>query len=148
MEAPENNDKVSKDLSRRVGAVRRLLPHISRGRLLREIGSALVIGKANYGCWVTRKARVTDDSASGIPQQNHSGQVALNDLARVLTGYTRKDRISVKDLADKAGIPTLNELVVKRASLEAWKARNGGVLSGSASETVSNTRAATNKQPC
>ena len=139
----DNNNKMAKELAKRVGAIRHLLPHISRGPLLREIGQAIVIGKASYGSWITRKARVTDETNTGQRQQSHIGQIALNDLARVLTGHSRKDHISIIELASKAKLPTLNEVVVKRASLEAWKAKNGGALSDSIINISSNTRAST-----
>ena len=134
----ENNEATAEEMSRRVGAVRRLTAHIPRGKLLREIGSALVVGKASYGCWVTRVARVEDTRNS----TQHVGQVQLNDLARILLGHTRKEHIRVTDLSNRANIPTMNELVIKRASLEAWKANNGGVLSRGLEKISTNTRAA------
>ena len=137
-----NNESVAKDLSCRVGAVRRVLPHVSRGPLLREIGLALVIGKANYAAWITREARTRDQSS--ISSQQHIGQVAINDLARVLTGKSRKDRVRIIDLMNKARIPTYNEIIVKRASFEAWKAFNGGVLSSQLISSAESTRNAIN----
>ena len=74
----------------------------------------------------------------------HPGQVALNDLARIITGNSRKDHIPTATLADKAGLPTLNEIVVKRSAVEAWKAMHGGALTGSIELVSSTTRASTN----
>ena len=133
----KHNEIVAKDLSRRVGQVRRLTPHIPRGPLLREIGKALVIGKANCTAWVTREARL---SKPQVPKQ-HVGQVALNDLARVLTGHTRRQHIPLSVLNSKAGIPTYNEIIVKRAAVEAWKAMNGGALKKLLEQPSSSTRA-------
>lgn len=134
----KHNDRVDKDLRRRVGRIRRLSSHIPRGQLLREIGNAIVIGKANCGAWVTREAHLPDNCHSSTP---HVGQVPINDLARILTGHTRKEHIPVSTLIDKANVPTLNEIVIKRAALEAWKALNGGVLSHALIRTSSSTRA-------
>ena len=133
----QHNEIVARDLSRRVGQVRRLTPHIPRGRLLREIGRALVIGKANCTAWVTREARLVKPQT---PRQ-HIGQVALNDLARVLTGHSRKQRIPVSVLNSKAGIPTFNEIIVNRAAVEAWKAMKGGALQILLESPSSSTRA-------
>ena len=138
-----HNELTAKDLTRRVGAVRRVLPHISRGPLLREIGLALVVGKANYAAWITREARLKRPSSTNTFPQ-HRGQVALNDLARVITGKLRKDHISIKDLTNKANIPTLNEIIVKRAALEAWKAFNGGILSTQLIRSAQTSRNAAN----
>ena len=107
--------KVAKELACRVGAVRRILPHISRGPLLREIGLALVVGKANYAAWVTREAHLSSPTSTSHHPQ-HVGQVALNDLARVLLGKSRRDHISTKDLSNRARIPTYNEIIIKNGS--------------------------------
>ena len=133
----QQNEIIAKDLTRRVGQVRRLTPHIPRGRLLREIGNALVIGKANCTSWVTREARLSKPTT---PKQ-HVGQVALNDLARVLTGHTRREHIPISQLTSKANVPTFNEIIVKRASVEAWKAVNGGALKHLLELPSSSTRA-------
>lgn len=136
----QHNEIVAKDLKKRVGRVRRLSPHLPRGPLLREVGNALVVGKANCVAWVTRKANLPDNPNDTSP---HLGQVALNDLARILTGYSRKDRIPVSTLITKARVPTLNEIVVKRAAVEAWKAVNGGALKQALIPVSSSTRHAT-----
>ena len=85
--------------------------------------------------------RLPSDEPSLLP---HVGQVQLNDLCRLLTGHTRKDRIRVSTLTDKAKVPTLNEIIVKRSALEAWKARNGGVLETALIPINSLTRASSN----
>ena len=90
--------------------------------------------------WVTREARL-ESVQSTITKPQHSGQVALNDLARILTGHSRKDHIPVSVLADKAKLPTMNELVVKRSSVEAWKAMHGGALKGAIEYVSSTSRA-------
>ena len=114
------------DLRRRVGVVRRLATKLSRGRLLSEIAQALVVGKVQCNAWVTRRVRLN-------PQQPHSGedvatQRMLTELARTLTGARRTDHIRVIDLADRAALPTLNEIVAKQSAVAAWKAANGGAL--------------------
>ena len=78
-----------------------------------------------------------------VTRQQHPGQVALNDLARILLGLTRKDHIPTSTLADRAELPTLNEIVVKRSAVEAWKAMNDGALSGAIEYVGSSSRAST-----
>ena len=114
------------DLRRRVGIVRRLATKLSRGRLLSEIARSLVIGKVQCNAWVTRRARFS-------PQQPRTGedvatQRTLTELARTLIGARRADRLIVSDLADKAALPTLNEIVIKQAAVAAWKTVKGGAL--------------------
>ena len=137
----KNHESISSDLRKRVGAVRRLSSALPRGKLLREVGQSLVIGKVQSSCWITRKARLNTDTS--VPTQKHEGQVALNDLARILTGKKRSEHINTSDLAAKAGIPTLNEVIIRRAGLEAWKACRGGALKNSVRENSARSRAAT-----
>ena len=122
--------------------IAKLSSHLPCGKLLRQIGLSLVIGKANCGAWVTREVRLSDEDRRS---QQHPGQVAINDLARILTGHKRKDRVPVSVLADKANLPTINEIVVKRSATEAWKAMNGGALQNSLVVPSSSSRAASNK---
>ena len=49
-------------------------------------------------------------------------------LARTLLGVKRIDHHRASDLADRASLPTVNQVVVKGSALAAWKAENGGPL--------------------
>ena len=100
-------------------------------------GTSIGIGKANCTAWVTREARFSSNTSS----RQHVGQVALNDLARILTGHSRKQHIPTSVLNKKAGIPTFNEIIVKRAAVEAWKAVHGGALKSLLTFPSSSTRA-------
>ena len=117
---------VLSDLRRRIGAVRRLRTRISRGSLLNEIATSLVIGRLQSSCWVTRLARL--DTLPGHPKTRDPAQIVLNDLSRILLGITRADHFKVEDLADRSGLPTLNEIVVRQAAVASWKAARGGAL--------------------
>ena len=55
-------------------------------------------------------------------------QRTLTELARTLLGARRTDHLRVTDLADRAALPTLNEIVVKQAAVAAWKSVKGGAL--------------------
>ena len=113
------------DLRRRVGVVRRLATKMSNGKLLSEIAKSLVIGKLQTSAWVTRQARFAPGPQHG---SDRSAQVILNDLARLLLGVKRADRYRTSDLLDRAGVPTLNEIIVRQSCVAAWKAEQGGPL--------------------
>ena len=101
--------------------MRRLSTSVSRGPLLNEVGRALVVGRAQTCAWVTRPVRIQPDQAR---VDDGGAQVALNDLARVLLGVKRTDRIPTANLLDRAKIPTMNELVAHQSAIAAWKAMN------------------------
>ena len=79
------------------------------------------MGKVQSAAWVTRQARLACSHAS-VERTDAATQVLLNDTARVLMGVRRRDKVRTKDLLDRTGIPTVNEIVVKQAALAAWKA--------------------------
>ena len=113
------------DLRRRVGVIRRLATKMPNGKLLTEIANSLVIGKLQTSAWVTRSARFAPGPQHGCDKAT---QVILNDLARLLLGVKRADRYRTSDLLDRAGVPTLNEIVVRQSCVAAWKAEQGGPL--------------------
>ena len=113
------------DLRSRLGAVRRLATAIGRGKLLREVGLSLVLGKVQTNAFVTREARLQAGTAH---VDDIATQRVLNDLYRVITGLKRTDHIRVADLAARANLPTLNEIITKQAAISAWRSQNGGPL--------------------
>jgi hypothetical protein len=46
--------------------------------------------------------------------------VAINDVARSITGARRRDHVAIKDLLDLAGIESANRMVVKAIAAETW----------------------------
>ena len=127
------------ELRQRAGAVRRLSTAMPRGKLLSEIARSLVIGKVQCNAWVTRKARLDPTSKQ---DDDVATQRVLNDLARNLLGVKRIDRHRASNLADRANIPTLNQITVKGSALNAWKAENGGPLRDMLQPYDSRTRSA------
>jgi hypothetical protein len=51
-----------------------------------------------------------------------SVEVAVNDVARSLTGLKRTDRITLEKLHKRARIPTFNQVVIKSVVSECWRA--------------------------
>jgi hypothetical protein len=47
-------------------------------------------------------------------------QVALNDIARSITGTRRRDHVRIKDLLSQAGLESANRMVVKAIASETW----------------------------
>ena len=113
------------DLRGRLGAVRRLATVMGRGKLLTEIAQSLVLGKVQCNAFITREARLDPKTPHG---DDIATQRVLNDMYRTLIGAKRSDHIRVSDLADRAGLPTLNQIVVKQSAISAWRSQNGGPL--------------------
>ena len=113
------------DLKKRAGAIRRLATSIGRGKLLREVAQCLVFGKVQTNAFVTRQARL---QAGPMSAEDTATQRVLNDVYRVITGLKRTDHIRVADLAARAKLPTLNEVVTKQSAINAWRSQNGGPL--------------------
>ena len=140
-----HHTRILNDIKARIGIVRRLTAHIPRGALLWQVAHALVVGRLQCAAWITRPIH-------GLPlgSQNSRGslssistQTAMNDLARVLLGVKRSDHIKVSTLADRAGLPTVNQIVIRGAATAAWVAFNGGPLKDLLVAPDSRTRAST-----
>ena len=124
-----HNVKVLSDLRKRLGMIRQLSAQLPRGRLLREIGQSLIVGRLQSSAFVTRAVRLNSaDSNNEQSQDKGPAQVVLNDLARVLLGVRRADHYRATDLVDRASIQTVNEIVVRQSATMAWRANNGNSL--------------------
>ena len=123
-----HHSNVLADLRRRIGAVRRLRTRISRGSLLSEVAKSLIVGRVQCSAWVTRTARLSPQSSGPLYPTKGPAQTVLNDLGRLLLGIKRADRYKTEDIADRASLPTLNEIVVRQSAMASWKAANGGAL--------------------
>jgi hypothetical protein len=95
-----------------------LANHLPMGTYLRQLSYGLVMGKFAHALAAVARPRLdSKDTASGIGRKI---QVALNDVARSITGIRRRDHITIKDLLDLAGIESANRMVVKAVAAEAW----------------------------
>eukprot|EP00095_Tigriopus_kingsejongensis_P010942 maker-scaffold234_size243041-snap-gene-1.27 protein:Tk10942 transcript:maker-scaffold234_size243041-snap-gene-1.27-mRNA-1 annotation:"hypothetical protein TcasGA2_TC003735" len=118
--SPHDNN-VARAARRRAGLVARLGHHLPRGEFLRRLAGGLIMGKVGYAAAVTVPPRLAGDNA---PQSNahKATQVAINDVARTITGKSRKEHLRIPDLLHLAKIPSVNELAIKAIVLETWKA--------------------------
>ena len=134
-----HNDIVLRDIKRRLGVIRRLSVQLPRGKLLTEIGRALIVGKLQNCAFVTHTMRLPSTENGQAPNKGPA-QVVLNDLARLVLGVKRTDHLRATDLMDRSGLSTLNELVVSQSAVAAWQAVNGGALQDVLEDFDSRTR--------
>ena len=104
----------------RAALIARLGAHLPRGHYLQQLANGLVMGKLGYAAAAMGSVRLVESDP--VPDATKSIQVAINDVARTLTGSTRSDRLRIPDLLKKAGLPMYNRMVVKAVALETWKA--------------------------
>ena len=73
-----------------------------------------------YGVAAVSAPRLEGDS--GGPSSNTMTiQVALNDVARSVSGHVRTDHVRVQDLLAEANMPSYNALAVGAVAMETWK---------------------------
>jgi hypothetical protein len=76
------------------------------------------MGKVGYATSTFVRPR-TDSNADPHSADLRAAQVAINDVARTLTGKKRKDHVQVSDLLKKAKLPSINQVTVKSMLREA-----------------------------
>jgi hypothetical protein len=114
--------RVAASTRQRASTIARLshqLPRCYLGRL----AHGLVLGKIGYALAAYVRPRMTDD-APPHSADIRAAQVALNDVARSITGHRRTDHIKIDSLLSEAGIPSLNQVLVRSIATEAWKSFN------------------------
>jgi hypothetical protein len=116
-----HSEMVAAATKRGAGIIARLSHHLPRGKYLRQLSMGLVNGKLLHALAAVAVPRLegtsTSTSASG-----RATQVAVNDVARTLTGTQRKDHVRVPDLLEAARLPSFNGLAVVATATEAWRA--------------------------
>jgi hypothetical protein len=119
---------LSKEAKFQAGCLARLAQHLQRGQLLRQLGSGFLMGKLAHCLPIVAQPRLPG-SAKPIPEALATIQVAINDVARSISGYRREDYIPAEDLLEAAKFMLLSQLVVRATAMAAWNAHesNGGV---------------------
>jgi hypothetical protein len=102
----------------RASVVSRLANHLPRGEYLQQLSYGLVVGKFSHAlAAVARPSLEQEDNASVV----WSGiQVALNNVARSITGTRRRDHVRIEDLLVQAGLESANRMVVKAIAAKTW----------------------------
>ena len=116
-------EKMVKAARQRASMVKRLTHHLPRGEYLRQLAKGLLIGKVSYAIAAVIPPRLGSYDAQPSAALK-SIQVSINDVARSITGKTRTDHVRVPDLLHNAGLPSLNEIVVRAVAMETWKANH------------------------
>ncbi|QQP48876.1 Hypothetical protein FKW44_009335 [Caligus rogercresseyi] len=114
-----NVDIMARAARVRANMVVRLAKHIPRGPYLHQLAKGIVLGKLGYAVSAVTPVRFGGSNPTGPLA---AAQVALNDVARTLTGSLRREHIPVRDLLKSAGLPSINTMAVRSAAMEAWKA--------------------------
>ncbi len=101
------------------GLTRRLRAHLP-SHYAAEVAKALMVGKVGYGAAAAIFPRLsTIHPCSGRMAKL---QARVNDAARAALGIKRTDAYSTESLLKDTGFPSVNQLAVRSAAIEAWKA--------------------------
>jgi hypothetical protein len=114
---------VAKSARQRAALIARLAHHLPRGEYLRQLARGLVIGKISFAMAAVVAPRLGNGEA--LPSAAYkSVQVAINDVARSITGRERTDHVKIPSLLYWAGLPSVNELADRAVAMESWKANH------------------------
>jgi hypothetical protein len=112
----------------RAAVIARLVNHIPRGRYLRQLAMGLVNGKLCHALAAYATPRVPAPAPGGEAETTstiyHQIQVAYNRVARSINGVKIRDRVSIPDLLERAGIPSMNGRVINAIATETWNCRH------------------------
>ncbi|QQP51833.1 Uncharacterized protein FKW44_013298, partial [Caligus rogercresseyi] len=112
-----HNINIAKAAVKRAALISRLAVHLPNGKYLRQLVKGLMIGKISYAAAAVTIPRL-DNECKGSNAAHRAIQVAINDAARSIVGCKRRDHIHVRDLLERAGLPSLNEVAAKAVALE------------------------------
>jgi hypothetical protein len=142
-------------VKQRAVVIARLVNHIPRGKYLWQLATGLVNRKLGHAlaAYATPRLPAPSGEAENPTTINHQIQVAYNRVARSITGVKIRDRVSVPNLLERAGMPSINGMVVNAVTMEIWNCRHSsdggnraknfvGSLIFNTSEAVKTTRAA------
>jgi hypothetical protein len=114
--------KLAAALRQRATMISRLSYSIPRGPLLRQIACGIVMGKAQFAIANIAPPRLTELDSLHNDLHLHNAQVAVNDVARTLTGKKRTDHVRISDLLGSAGLPGINQVAVQAMATMTWAA--------------------------
>jgi hypothetical protein len=118
-----------KAVKQRAAVIARLVNHIPSGKYLRQLAMGLVSRKLGHALAAYATPQLPAPSGEAPSTLYHQIQVAYNRVARSITGIKIRDRVSVPDLLERAGMPSVNGMVVNAVAMETWNCRhssNGG----------------------
>jgi hypothetical protein len=122
-------EKMAQDARHRAAYITRLAGHLPRGKLLQQLANGLLLGKLGHSVATVMAPRLPG-STTPINHLHQSVQVGINNVARTTYGHRRRDHVKTEDLLQRAGFPSLNNIVTKAVAMEAWKAFHSSNGSG------------------
>jgi hypothetical protein len=140
-------------VKQRAAVIARLVNHIPRGKYLRQLAMGLVNGKLGHAlaAYATSRLPAPSGEAENPPTLYHQIQVAYNRVRRSITGVKIRDRVLVPDLLERAGMPSVNGMVVNAVAMETWNCRHSSTAAGTEQRTLwgpsSSTRARRSRPP-
>ena len=96
-------------------AIRRLSQKVPLN-VLKRVADAICVSKIRYGMALYGQVRLKEEDPHS-PLMN-SIQVALNKVARIICNVKISDRISTRELSDRSGLPSINQLAAEVKLLE------------------------------
>jgi hypothetical protein len=118
-----HDTSVAKSARQHAALIARLAHYLPRGEYLRQLARGLVIGKISFALAAVVAPRL--GNGESLPSAAYkSVQVAINDVARSITGRKRTDHVNIPSLLYRAGLPSVNELAVRAVAMESWKANH------------------------
>jgi hypothetical protein len=111
---------------RRAAVISRLVNHILRGVYLRQLATGLVNEKLCHALAAYASPRLPTLFGEATPPSTlfQQIQVAYNRVARSITGVRIRDRVTITDLLERAGLPSLNEMVINAVATETWNCKH------------------------
>jgi hypothetical protein len=111
-------------VKQRAAVIARLVNHIPRGKYLWQLAMRLVNRKLGHALAAYATHRLPAPSGEAPSTLYHQIQVAYNRVGRSITGIKIRDRVSVPDLLERAGIPSVDGMVVNTVAMETWNCRH------------------------
>ena len=108
-------------VNRCVTTVGRLALHLPRGPFLRDLARGLTWGAVGVGAALAPVRMSTKDTVSS---QAKKVQIAINKVARIVTGVKQVEHAPVGDLLRRAGLPSYNRLALAAIAQQAWNAES------------------------
>ena len=87
------------------------------------VAQALTLGKIGYADSAICPICLSEEDPTNATMRKL--QTIINNIARVVLGLRRSERIRIDNLLQKSGLPSLNRLAVKAVAMEVWKATSG-----------------------
>ena len=110
-----------KKLNQRLALIKRLRPKLDDQHVTQLI-HGLMISQVHFAMPIYSKIRF--DKSDPVPLHMAGLQLTLNNAMRVALRASKKDRLSIEELCERTGIPSVNQLAVETTLLECWRCLN------------------------